>query len=236
MLRLHSISETSFSNLTFSMSDRKRNLNIILLTFNFTNESYLQEFNDHILRTLKKAKLESVDESSLEKAVKEFFVELNWQLFSKFTRLENNYERGVSLAFIVSLNNQVYVVEFGRMLSGVLRKNKFEYIGKNWDNFKIKTKEELFLLGSRDEDIHVKMFQTEIDDDSLFITVPSIIVEDLKDKIECSKLRRKIRYLYRKHKFPYVILSTKNFKIIPQQKGIKKFWTSFWAKFRKDSN
>jgi len=56
MLRVHSISETSYSNLTYSLSDRKRKMNIVLLTFNLTDEDYLRQFNSHILRNLKKLK------------------------------------------------------------------------------------------------------------------------------------------------------------------------------------
>ncbi len=227
MLRIHSLSETSFSNLTYSLSVRKQNINIILLTFNFTDEEFLKDFNGHILKALKKRKLESIEEPLLEKNIKEFFLELNWQLYSKFNRLEDNYEKGISLSFILSINNKIYVVEFGRMLSGILRKNKFEYVGRSWDNFIIKTKQDLFLLGSRDEDIHVKLYETELDDDSLFIAIPSIIIEDLKARVDCSNLRRKIRYMYRKQSFPYVILATRNFKIIPKQAAIKKFWNKF---------
>ncbi|KQC07439.1 MAG: hypothetical protein APR54_06045 [Candidatus Cloacimonas sp. SDB] len=230
MLRIHSISETSFSNLTFLLSDRKSKMNLILLTFNYTDEPFLHEFNTHILNSIKKLNLDNLEESVLEKNLKEFFVALNWQLFSKFCRLEGNYEKGISLAFILSIKHKIYVIEFGRMLSGVLRKNKFEYIGRSWENFHIKTKQELFLFGSRDEDIHVKIYQTEIDDDSLFIAIPSLVVEDMKSKIDVSNLRRKIRYLYRKQNFPYVILSTKNFKIIPQEAALKKAWRRFWKK------
>lgn len=237
MLRAHSISETAYSNLTFSLTDSKKNIHLVVLTFNLTDEEFLKEFNGHILRTVKKLKVDKIEESELEKTIKEFFVELNWQLFSKFTRLEGNYEIGLSLAFILAIENRIYLVQFGRMLSGVLRKNKFEYIGKSWDNFKIKTKEDLFLLGSRDEDIHVKLYRTEIDEDSLFISIPSINVENLKKNIDCSNLRRKIRYMYRKQNFPYVILATKGFKITPKQVAIKKYWNKirqfFKSKFSK---
>ena len=235
MLRIHSISETSFSNLTFNFSDRKSDTNIILLTFNLTDEDFLKEFNDHLLRAIKKLKLDKIEEPQLEKTIKEFFIELNWQLFSKFNRLEGNYEKGLSLAFVLSIENRIYVVQFGRMLSGVLRNNKFEYVGRSWENFSIKTKEDLFLLGSRDEDIHVKLYRTEMDKDSLFITIPSIVVENLKTNMDCSNLRRKIRYMYRKQKFPYVILATKDFKIIPKQVTIKKFWNSIRSIFKSKS-
>jgi len=230
MLRIHSISETSYSNLTYSFTNRKRKMNIVLLTFNLTDDSFLRRFNSHILKELKKMKLENVDENLREKTLKNFFVELNWQLFSKFNRLEDNYETGISLILLITVDDKIYFVEFGRMLSGVLKKGKFEYIGKNWENFFIKTKEELFLLGSRDEDIFAKIHFTEIDDKSLFITIPSFVVEQLKNNIDSSNLRRKIRYMYRKQKFPYVIFATKNFKIPSKESPVSKLWKNILKK------
>jgi len=88
----------------------------------------------------------------------------------------------------------------------------------------------LFLLGSRDEDIFVKVFKAELTDDTLFLALPSIMVEELKSNITCFNLRRRIRYLYRKQRFPYVILSTKGFKIIPKETVIGKIFHKFRKK------
>ncbi|MBN1948876.1 MAG: hypothetical protein JW784_03960 [Candidatus Cloacimonetes bacterium] len=225
MLRIISISDTSNSNITFSYADRERNLNILLLTFNLTDSAFLQELNEHILQKVKGNRLYDVSESDLESVLQELFIEMNWQLYAKFHRTET-YECGVSLLLLVNLNKRCYLVQFGRLLCGRLKGHKLEYIGKKWDNFKIKTKADLFLLGSRDEDIFVKVITFEIPRKQMIIAIPSIYAEQLSSGINTGNIRRRIRRLYNKQPFSYFLLASEDFHY-PKRSG---FFYRVWRK------
>ena len=223
MYKILDISDTNKSNLSYVNIFKNQNINIILLTYNLTDTKFLRSINSHLINNLCKLEIEMVPPEELESELTEFFIEQNWQLFSKFLDKEN-YEFGTSVILIITISEDIFIVQFGRMLCGIIKENKLEYIGKSWDNFKIKTKKDLFLLGSRDEDINVKINKPLLDKNSLLFSIPSLEADKIASGITILNIKRKIRKLFKIQSFPYVILCSQEFTSRERESWINKLW------------
>lgn len=213
MYYIYSLSESEKSNLAYYESDPAVDYQLLLLTFNLTDNEFLHEINQLIINLIEARNFKNIEQDNLDSAIKAFFIELNWQLFSKFNKNEKNFEFGTSIFFSVIKNDTLYFSQFGRMLCGFLKNNHIEQIGKKWDNFLIKTVEDVALLGSKDEDIFVKVKELSLNENELFFSVPSFQTEDLKGDMDIYQIKREIRRLYRRQHFPYIILSRNEIEI-----------------------
>jgi hypothetical protein len=102
-------------------------------------------------------------------------------------------------------------VRFGRLLAAKLHKDQLEYIGEKWDNFKVKSRKDLFLLGSRDEDIPVKVHNIKLKNDEYLFCLDSITAENMQEKgFNHLSLLENIREEYQNQPFPYFIISGKS--------------------------
>ena len=230
MYFIHSSSKTEKSNLSYYESDIDKNYQLFCLTLNLTENSFLNEINDGIVQFVKDREFSQFEAGELDRELKDFFIDLNWQLFSKFNKNENNFEFGTSIFLGIVKDEGLKFVHFGRMLCGKLQNDKVVPLGKKWENVNIKTVEDLFLLGARDEDVFVKVLKTDLKDDDLFFTIPSFQTEELAEKIKTIHLKREIRKLYRRQHFPYLILSAKQINVPEEESWNKNIFKRIFSK------
>jgi len=162
-----------------------------VLSHNLFEEDGIDAANNLILENLLKIELEDLDESTMQDFFSEMFIQLNWQLSSKFKEL-NSHDKGVSLIFLLQMNDTIYIYQFGRMLLGTYRKKKFNLMGRSWENFKIKSRRELFLLGGQEENIKVKVIKFQLKKGEYLFSVPSNRIKDFEAKKPQAKLLNEI--------------------------------------------
>jgi len=196
------------SNFVYTDFFINQECNVLLLTHTPEKSKFLDEINSHIVNSILNLKINEIPQDKIKDILEEYFKSLNWQLYSKFSRSKTK-EFGISFFLCITLNKKAYFVQFGRMLCGKIENNKFKMIGNRWENYFGKSKDEIFLLGSRDENIKVKIYETLINMNSYFFAIPALIAQKIiteshpqKNKIEF------IRELARKEKFPYFIFKS----------------------------
>lgn len=230
MYHLYSFSETEKSILSYFESNLDEDFQLICLTLNLYDNLFLQDLNKLIVQMIKEKNFVQYPIKEIDKAMKEFFVELNWILYSKFNKQETNFEFGLSLFFGIIKKDKLYYTQFGRMLCGKLEQDVIIPLGKKWDNFNIKAVEDLFLLGSKDEDIFVKTMKLELNSEELFFAIPAFQTEELNTNNNIYTLKREIRKLYRRQHFPYVILSSTKIANLEKTPLYLKIWRNLFPK------
>ncbi len=178
MINLIAHSETEKSNLVFTDFFPGQDINLILLTHNLEESEFLNQMNSHILERLMHLNLEDVPRKDLEQMLKEFFIELNWQLYSKF-RNTQTMEFGISLLLMIIVKDEIYLVQFGRMLCGKIKNGELEFIGNDGKNLAVKSKLELYLLGAKDKNITTKIHTFKLECGEILFTIPSTKFEEL---------------------------------------------------------
>ena len=206
------------SNFVFVDFFKNQKLNLLLLTHNLEKSDFLDKINSFIMEKIIELKIDEIERNNIEEVLKEFFVELNWQLYAKFRKAISK-EFGLSLLLVIIYENEAFIVQFGRLLCGLLKNGKLSQIGRDWQNFAIKTKEELFLLGSKDENIDFDIYKVTLEKGSLLFALPSTEIENLeKLGINPLSLKENILTLYEKNKFPYFILKVGKSVLIRRKK------------------
>ncbi len=210
-------SRSALSNLTHTDFKTANSRKLIVLTHNLEQGELYDNINRQILHNLKKFELTKINKNVFENNLKELFIRLNWQIFSMFSE-ENTLDRGISLIFVLIDNNDVLVIQYGRLLCGFKKKKNFIQIGSGWDNFKVKIREGLNLLGSMDSEIPVKILYPEIEIGDIFFCLPSTIIEELNRDDLIDDPVENPQELYSRTSFPYFIFrkeavatGTKNF-------------------------
>ncbi len=204
---------------------QNRNRNLALLTHSFNSDYRLKEINQIILNELLK---NDWKETSIESQLKDVFQKLNWQLSNLFKKIafktaenlsEKNKnifskvnEKGLSLCFMMSFGNRIYFVQFGRMLCGVVRSNSeediFTQIGEKWDNARVKSQEELHLLGAESIDIKIPVHKVELTDADMFAILFSGATEKLLAKgIHPRTIEENLNEIYLTNPYPYCLFS-----------------------------
>jgi len=206
MLRLIRCSESYKNNFVFKDFFPNRSRNLLVISHNLFEEDGIDAANNLILENLLKIELEDLDETTMQDFFSEMFIQLNWQLSSKFKEL-NSHDKGVSLVFMLQMNDNIYIYQFGRMLLGIYKKKKFSLIGRSWENFKIKSRRELFLLGGQEENIKVKVIQLQLKKGEYLFSVPSNRINDFEAKKPQAKLLNDImNEMSEEENFPQFLL------------------------------
>ncbi len=213
-------SEKNKNNIYFSDYFQHQNRSIILLTHYREEKASHEIINSLILQSLIKLDLQNVQWENLPALMKEYFLNLNWELHAQF-RKQEDIDDGVSLFFAVMEGNNICFVSCGRFLCGLLHSNnEFIEIGRRWDHFHVKTKDALELLGFVAQDIEVKPIIQQIPKNSIFITLPAEAEQILKLKeTGFYEIAEKISNEYDKEPFPYWLI---NFE--EQMRYLKKPW------------
>ncbi len=229
MINLIDHSGTNKSNLTFTDFFPNQDFNLVLLTHNLEECEFLNGINSHILERLMFLNLEDVPKKELEKALKEFFIEINWQLYSKFRNIQT-MEFGTSLLLMIIIKGDIYLVQFGRMLCGKITDGELEHIGNDWNNLAVKSKSDLFLLGAKDENIVTKIYKFKLEKGDIFFAIPSTKAEELKNiGINSLSIMENIKTLYNSEKFPFCIINSGNIQSIKKRGLFKNIRTRMIA-------
>ncbi|MDY6916182.1 MAG: hypothetical protein SVM86_07700 [Candidatus Cloacimonadota bacterium] len=209
-MKLISHSNSFASNYALFDIFKNQEKNIILLTHNIEDYPFLKKVNSHILKKVMELDLQNVLIQDLAKTLREFFVELNWQLYSIYRKADTQ-DFGISLILAIIVRDEIYLVRFGRLLAAKLHKKDIEYIGEKWDNFKVKSRKDLFLLGSRDEDIPVKIHRVKLQENEYFFCLDSITAEKMQEiGFNHLSLKENLTEHYKKEPFPYFIIEAEN--------------------------
>jgi len=183
--------------------------NVMLILTAFDYNDYLETIYNFVLQSIISKNFENVNINETIVRMKEYFVELNWQLNAKLRNFPVK-EKGFSLLFILTKGNKAYLVQFGRFLLGIVEGNNFSEIGRSWDNFHVKTLEDLKLLGYADKNIDVQIHEVELKEDCQLIGLPFKQASELKTKSPSKyTLEDIISKLYQSDTFPYILLTTR---------------------------
>lgn len=105
------------------------------------------------------------------------------------------------------MNEIIYIYQFGRMLLGTYKKKKFNLIGRAWNNFKIKSRRELFLLGGQEENIKVKVIKLHLKKGEYLFCVPSNRINDFEAlKPQAKLLENIMKEMSEELNFPQFLL------------------------------
>ncbi|MBN2829307.1 MAG: hypothetical protein JXR56_03180 [Candidatus Cloacimonetes bacterium] len=182
MFQVESSRTGNRSNLFFTDYFPQSTNSFFLLTFNLNDNPFLKSVNAFILQEILKLKPNRIPEERIKDTLQEFFNELNWKINAQFNQSGETY-KGVSLCFIMKRDNRLYLVQFGRLACGLMKRSNFEEIGLSWDNYPIATVESLNRIGSIQEDIAVRVHSIVLEfSDSLFV-FPSPLIPTVKEVI-----------------------------------------------------
>ena len=216
------------SNFIYTDFFMNQDFNLILMTHNLEQSPFLDKVNSVIINELLDKKFDEIPLASLQSEIKEFFIALNWQLYSLFNKNESA-ERGISVMLCITTTDTAYVVQFGRFLCGLLH-HDFEIIGEKWEHFSVKSANELNLLGSKDKNIPVKIHKISLQKNSYLLAIPSDIAENLiQFKEKPKKLLGQIQLISQKEDFPFFVLKTRPSLTISKKPFLKNFRTRLIA-------
>jgi hypothetical protein len=221
MLKLDSISHDS-KNLSLSTYFQFDESYDVIHTYSLEHNSFIETVNSLILSEIMKIDFEMMSFEQIKSYLKDFFVNLNWKLYPKFEKI-NSLEHGISLLYVHVEGDKILVVQFGRMLCGVLRDDKIITIGSGWDNFIVKSKSDLNLIGFFAKDISFKIYEFELLSEDVFFCLPAKYVEKLQNfDVTKWNIVYNIEKLYREEKFPYSVISKKKSYQILEKKWFEK--------------
>ncbi|MDD3051614.1 MAG: PQQ-binding-like beta-propeller repeat protein [Candidatus Cloacimonetes bacterium] len=205
-------STQSDGNFIYKDFFQNENSGVFLMINSFDETKHLMSTFDFILASLLKHNFEDINQNELVSSIKDFFIELNWQLCARMRTLPLE-EKGLSLFFLLVRRDTVYFVQFGRFLAGCISDGSLNELGIKWDNFHIKTLDELKLIGYREDDISVKVETIDKGNLKYFFSLPFNIAAELKKEqvsgygiIDFLKKKQAVKA------FPYVLLEFNNKK------------------------
>lgn len=195
--------------------------NYFLLIDHFQDDPFICKMEEYIVGEFVKLNLSELPLKHLDNLLSEFFVKLNWQIYSGFAQ-RPDLERGFSLAFLIFDNNKFYFVKFGRFSAGKIIKDQLEKIDE-WVNPAVLSYDKMGLLGSIDTDITVKIHKIEMEDESRFLIINSKEALDLEKKgIHQLSLIEHINALSQSAEFCYILLENSHPKALCHRYWVRK--------------
>ncbi len=177
MLNVNLISGNTDQQFTFSDFFSHRSNNFILMTECYDHLPLYQSINRSILQQILTLGFDQNKEVQ-DEDLQEFFRQLNWQVSANLQRMHVNaegksIEPGISLLFVLFRENRLTVVQFGRILCGIVSEGTKIEIGHTWENFSIKSREALNLLGYNADNIPVKLHHHTLEPGQSFVAFSS---------------------------------------------------------------
>jgi hypothetical protein len=197
-----------------------------LLTWHPETDPVLEEIQTQIKLDIRNSDLGQTSKLEIELWLKTFMSEFHWKLHATF-RKTNLKEKGISLLLAVLFDHELYFVEFGRMLSGIVDKDSLQPAGRNWTNFHVKSLDEMSLLGMTETDIVVKIKRVFIAESQRFIVLPSVFAEKLtKQNIDVDTMDTMLQSLFSDTTGSYFILEGKSKLAAPRRPRIRRYQIS----------
>jgi hypothetical protein len=206
MIKLIDYSGSFSGNYTYCDHFPGQQRNMILLMNHYSDDSFAEQILERVLSELINLDLESMPEEQIKPALENFFVEINWRIYSLFTQ-RHDLERGISLLLLVMEQSRTYAVQFGRYFMGELLEDSFSELGRKWQDLSVKSLSDIQLLGSRDMDIHVKIENFSLRENSYFIAIESKAAIKLqKLGLHSLSINEHLHQIKRKERFGYALL------------------------------
>ncbi len=197
-----------------------------LLTWHPESDPVLEEIQTQIKLDIRNSALGQTSKVEIESWLKSFLSEYHWKLHATFRKTDLK-EKGISLLMAVLFDHELYIVEFGRMLSGICDKDNLQPAGRNWNNFHVKSLDEMSLLGMSEKDIVLKIKRVFIAEHQRFIALPSIYAEKLsKQNTACNTLDTILQSLFSETNGCYFILEGKSKLAAPRRPRIRRYQIS----------
>lgn len=207
MLKLDHIAKAGNTHLSYSSFHSEEQRGFVLLTYHQSTGSFWDDIDQYILNAINDIRILDISRSKIETTLRACFVDLNWKLAAKFRHLEP-HQRGISLYLTIIYGNDIYVIQFGRILGAVLHKRELLQVGSQWEHFHVKSMEDLSLLGQQETDIKVRIDKLTLGPKDKFIAISSqwgkLILEQ---KISAYAISDNILSWDEEASFPYALLS-----------------------------
>lgn len=117
----------------------------------------------------------------------EFMNDLNWISAGKLNKLPL-VNQGISLGLLIAEDNNIRFVRYGRILASSILGNNLDYVGPEWDNFKIKSISDLSLLGLQSEDNYPILHEIELNNKERFVILETdaqeSFIKSLQENVE----------------------------------------------------
>lgn len=145
-----------------------------LSTWHPEKANVLEEIQANIKLEILNSDLQSVSKLSIENWLKKFFADFHWKLHANFRKTDLK-EKGISLFFGVLYDHELFFVQFGRLVCAQCDNKKIEAVGNNWQNYHIRSMENLCLLGESEQDLKIKVQRVFIPEHEKFIVLPALL-------------------------------------------------------------
>ncbi len=172
MIRLQKISNSNSQNMVYHQFHPHQKFGYAALSYYPAECAETDFINAHILNSVLKFDIEKHSEDNVEDALKEFFVQLNWQLYSIFKE-KMCVEKGISFVLIINYNENIVLIPFGRFICGIWDEKGFIELGSKWENFTVKSMEKLNFLGNIDKDIKSNIIHHNLKNGSSLLLLPA---------------------------------------------------------------
>ena len=154
-----------------------------LCTWHPEKDFALEEIQAEIKLELINAEPLKLSRMEVENWLKNFWSEYHWKLHARL-RKTVLIEKGISLFFGLIYDNELFFVQFGRMLCGVVDPKGLTQSGRSWKHYHVKAAHELELLGYAEEDFKVRTHRLQLEDTQHFLVLPSPQAIKLLDQIK----------------------------------------------------
>ncbi|MFO7660011.1 MAG: hypothetical protein R6V77_03780 [Candidatus Cloacimonadaceae bacterium] len=219
--------EDNFPNGMFELnSSQDGRFGWFLLTWHPEEDPILEEIQIQIKIDLRNSALGQTSKVEIESWLKDFFSEYHWKMHAAF-RKTNLKEKGISLFLAVMYDNELYIMEFGRMLSGLVEKDTLKPVGRSWNNFHVKSLDEMQLLGLSENDISVKPKRIILPENQYLIALPSVFADQLMQmNFDYASINTLLISMFEESNGCYLLLESKSKLSIVKRSRIKPFQIS----------
>ena len=197
-----------------------------LLTWHPESDPILEEIQIQIKIDLRNSDLGQTSKVEIESWLREFFTEYHWKLHAAL-RKTSLKEKGISLFLAVMFDNELYTLEFGRMLSGLVEKDNIRPAGRAWNNFHVKSLDEMQMLGLLESDIPVKPRRIILPENQYLIALPSVFADQLMQiDIDYASFSSLLQPIFEESNGCYLMLESKSKLAAPKRTRLKPFQIS----------
>lgn len=194
------------NNITFTDYFQKQNRTVVLLTHYRESNQFYETINSIVIEELILLDLENINRAVLPEKLKSFFVDLNWKINAQF-RSTDGFEKGVSLFLAVIEGSSICYVSLGRFFCTLIGNGLENRISDEGKNFHVKTKEELCLLGSLEQDIIVMPIIVEVKEGQQFVCCSTDLFTDTdQSSLNVFNIQSVLRERFNDTPFSYCIL------------------------------
>jgi len=147
-----------------------------IATWHPESHPVLEEIYTHLKLEILNSDIQQISKLNIEAWLKKFFADYHWKLYAQLRKTDLK-ERGLSLWMGVLYDHELFFVQFGRLLCGVADKKRLNPLGTAWQHFRVRSFEQLGLLGDSEKDIKPKVVRTHLDESQKLVVLPAVLAE-----------------------------------------------------------